>query len=302
MARSCRCAVARISAISSSLLITMMLVDQLGRVDEARIAELAVLEVLAERVPHRALRDQPDGGAGEFRHRLVDVLEVERGGERRTHEIRRGEEALDAAPHRIARRRRRVDPERPRRDHGHQVVLREDHRRHGAVAGRQVGEPFDVAAGELVGVLHHQHVDLAAPPSPRARPPSAARARRWRSGEIRRSAMSDIAGSPFESADEPPQLLGRLDVVIADAEILDPLRRAWLLARRLMPAAFDPVEPHAVAAACSRSTGSAGSCSPIGRSPVTACRSVRCSRADRRQKSIVSGTDSSRPLGSTQPS
>src|SRR5688572_32365842 len=49
-----------------------------------------------------------------------------------------------------------------------------------------------------------------------------------------------------ESADEPPQLLGGFDVVIADTEALDPLRRTWLFARRLMPAAFDPIEPHAV--------------------------------------------------------
>ena len=93
--------------------------------------------------------------------RLLDVLVVERGRERRAHEVRRGEEPLHPAPHRIARRRLRVDAERPRRDDRHQVVLREHHRGHGAVAGRQVGEPFHVAAGELVRVLHHQHVDPA---------------------------------------------------------------------------------------------------------------------------------------------
>jgi hypothetical protein len=158
MARSCS------SAVRGDLLVTLDhhdIVDEIGRVHEGGVAELAAFQMIGERMAHRALRHQPDGGTGEFVQRLLDIRVIERGCERGAHEVGRCQEALDPAPHRVARRRVHIDAEWSRRDHRHQIVLGHDHRRHGAVAGRHVGEPFDIAAGELVRVLHHENVDAA---------------------------------------------------------------------------------------------------------------------------------------------
>ena len=161
MARSCRCAVARIFSISSSLLITMIWSTRSVASTYVALPSLPRLRWSASAWPIEPCATRPmvapENSASAFSAFSLSSAVVNdapmKFGEARN--------ALDPAPHRIARRRLGVDAERARRHDRHQVVLREHHRGHGAVAGRQVGEPFDVAAGELVGVLHHQHVDAA---------------------------------------------------------------------------------------------------------------------------------------------
>ena len=46
-------------------------------------------------------------------------------------------------------------------DERHRIAGMEDHGLRVAIGGRNVGEPLHIAAEPVVGVLHHQRVDLA---------------------------------------------------------------------------------------------------------------------------------------------
>jgi hypothetical protein len=66
----------------------------------------------------------------------------------------------DAAVQRVLSVKIALGAERAHLDDSHPIGLVEDDGAGISVVGRHIGEPFDIAAEPVIGVLHHQSVDI----------------------------------------------------------------------------------------------------------------------------------------------